>query len=130
MQIAERLGRARLIALLRSQGTDRIIGVASLKELARGYRVGRFADAGVPIAGFETAPELGYVVVAEDLRRKGHTERLVGPMPNEVAEAVYATTDNRSAEHLSDIQTLMRSSYAVLSLRHTTFKSYTTPSPI
>src|SRR3546814_5948005 len=35
MQIAERLGRARPIALLRSQGTDRIIGVASLKETDR-----------------------------------------------------------------------------------------------
>lgn len=109
MQIAERLGRARLIALLRSQGTDRIIGVASLKEPARGYRVGRFADAGVPIAGFETAPELGYVVVAEDIRRKGHSERLVGLMLNEVAEAVYATTDNDYMK-----KTLVKSGFAAV----------------
>src|SRR3546814_15443563 len=47
MQIAERLGRARLLALLCSLGTARIIAVASLNEPARGYRVGRFSYQGV-----------------------------------------------------------------------------------
>src|SRR3546814_17604395 len=92
--MARCMGGARMSAELRSQSTDRIVGVAWLKNAVRGDHVGRLADAGVPIAGLETAPELGYVVVAEDLRRKGHSERLVGLMLNEVEEAVYATTDN------------------------------------
>lgn len=92
--IAVRLGNARLVALLRNQGTDRVIAVGSLKNPIPGYRAGRFELAGVPILGFEAAPELGYVAVAEDMRRKGHSERIVGLILDAVAEPAYATTDD------------------------------------
>ena len=41
-QLAGRLKNARMLALLREQATDRIVGVASLKSPDPGYRLNKF----------------------------------------------------------------------------------------
>jgi predicted GNAT family N-acyltransferase len=93
-QIAERLRSARVLVLLRAEGTNRIVGIASLKNPDPIYRLTKFADAGVAIGGYEHAPELGYVVVAEDMRGKQLSGRLVDLIANEIREAAFATTDS------------------------------------
>ena len=67
-RITHRLMRTRKLALLRVNALNRIVGVAALKTPTRKYRADKFAAARVPIAGYATALELGYVVVAEDMR--------------------------------------------------------------
>ena len=93
-QISERLGRTRKLALLRLKATDRIVGVAALKVPTDGYRANKFAAACVPIAGFEKAPELGYVVVAEDMRGRRLSGDLVDMISKEILEPSFATTDS------------------------------------
>ncbi|TIL38594.1 hypothetical protein [Mesorhizobium sp.] len=93
-QLAGRLKEAQMIALFREQGTDRIIGVASLKSPDRRYRMDRFSDAGVEITGYEAAPELGYVVVAKDMRGRQLSGRLVELIAGKIREPAFATTDS------------------------------------
>ncbi|MBX9815462.1 MAG: hypothetical protein A4S12_04380 [Proteobacteria bacterium SG_bin5] len=93
-QLAGRLKNARMLALLREQATDRIVGVASLKSPDPGYRLNKFDDAGVAITGYEAAPELGYVVVAKDMRGKQLSGRLVELIAKEIREPTFATTDS------------------------------------
>ncbi|HMG48838.1 MAG TPA: hypothetical protein VK614_15430 [Allosphingosinicella sp.] len=93
-QIAARLKNARTLVLLREEGTDRIVGVASLKNPDRRYRLKKFADAGIAIAGYEDAPELGYVVVAKDMRGKQLSGGLVDLIAKEIREPTFATTDS------------------------------------
>lgn len=96
VQISARLGRTRMIALLRLKATDRIVGVAALKVPTNGYRTDKFALAGVPIAGFERAPELGYVVVAKDIRGRRLSGDLVDMISKEIREPSFATTDSNT----------------------------------
>lgn len=93
-QLAERLKNARMIALLREQGTDHIIGVASLKSPDRRYRINKFNEAGVEITGYEAAPELGYVVVAKEMRGRQLSGRLVNLIAEKIREPAFATTDS------------------------------------
>lgn len=93
-EIASRLNRAQMLTLLREQGTNRIIGVASLKSPNPNYRMRKFNDAGVEITGYEAAPELGYVVVTKDMRGKGLSGRLVDLIVNHIHEPTFATTDS------------------------------------
>jgi predicted GNAT family N-acyltransferase len=93
-QILVRLGRTRKLALLRVKATDRIVGVAALKVPADAYRWNKFVAACVPIAGFETAPELGYVVVAKDMRGRRLSGELVELISKEIREPSFATTDS------------------------------------
>src|SRR3546814_3478081 len=88
--------------LLREGERGRIVGAGALKTPLRHYRQGRFAHAGASIAGFEEAPELGYVVVHRD--RRGQM------LSGDIVEA-------RSEEHTSELQSLMRISYAVFCLK-------------
>jgi len=91
-EIAGRLKRARCIAILREDSTGRIVGIAALKRPQQAYRLNKFADAGVPIKGYEEALELGYVVVAEDMRGRRLSRRLVELVADEIGEPVFATT--------------------------------------
>jgi hypothetical protein len=93
-QIAARLKAARVLALLREKGTDRIVGVGSLKNPHPSYRLKTFGHAGVAIDGYEEAPELGYVVVAEDMRGNHLSDRIVKLIAAEIGEPAFATTDN------------------------------------
>lgn len=95
-EIAARLTNARTVVLLREEGTDRVVGVAALKNPASRYRLNKFADAGVAIAGYENAPELGYAVVAEDMRGKQLSGRLVDMVAKDVSEPTFATTDSNT----------------------------------
>jgi hypothetical protein len=81
-QLARRLRNARLLALLRDRETVRIVGVAALKIPDPGYRLNNFGNAGVAITGYESAPELGYVVVAGDMRGRQLSSPLLGSRPN------------------------------------------------
>jgi RimJ/RimL family protein N-acetyltransferase len=98
-QIAARLKNARMLVVLREEGTGRIVGVASLKNPDPGYRQNKFADAGVAIAGYEDAPELGYVVVAKEMRGKKLSGRLVDLIAKKLCEPAFATTDNETMMH-------------------------------
>ncbi|MES0033034.1 hypothetical protein [Mesorhizobium sp. M0040] len=95
-EIIPRLKRTRKIALLRVKATDRIVGVAALKASNQKYREDKFAAAGVPIAGYETAPELGYVVVAEDMKGRRLSGGLVDAIAKEIREPAFATTDSNT----------------------------------
>lgn len=95
-KIITRLKRTRKLALLRVKATDRIIGVAALKTPNQRYREDKFAAAGVSIAGFETAPELGYVVIAEDMQGRRLSGGLVEAIAKEIREPAFATTDSNT----------------------------------
>lgn len=92
--ILARLTRTRCVALLREANSDRIVAVAAWKQPAKTYRRGNFNSAGVPIAGFETAPELGYVVIASDMRGKQLSGGLVDAIVAQITEPTFATTDS------------------------------------
>jgi predicted GNAT family N-acyltransferase len=79
-----------------SRQTDRIVGVTTLKNPHPGYRVNTFAAAAAPIAGYETAPELGCVVVAKEMQGKRLSGGLVEAILKELREPAYATTDSNT----------------------------------
>jgi hypothetical protein len=106
-QLARRLKSTQMLALLREQGTDRVIGVASLKIPQPGYRMKKFDDAGIGIRGYEVAPELGYVVVAKDMRGKRLSGRLVDLIAKKIREPTFATTDSDTMK-----KNLLRSGFA------------------
>jgi hypothetical protein len=91
-----RLGRTKCVALLREAGTDRIAGTAAWKTPGTTYRRDKFVAAGAPIRGFETAPELGYVVIAADKRGGRLSGGLVNAIVNEITLPTFATTDNKT----------------------------------
>jgi predicted GNAT family N-acyltransferase len=93
-QVSTRLNRTQTLVLLREQATDRVVGVAALKKPGQRYRANKFATAGVQITGFEATPELGYVVVAEDMRGKQLLGGLVDTIATSLREPVFATTDS------------------------------------
>lgn len=95
-QIIARLGKTRKLVLLREQDTDRIVGAAALKTPHANYRADKFAVAGVPIAGFENAPEVGYVVIAEDKRGQKLSGGLVDAIAADLNEPAFATTDDET----------------------------------
>jgi len=88
-QIILRQKNPRKIALIRESATDGIIGTAALKVPEAAYRADLFSKAGVPIAGFEDAPEIGYVVVAKGWRGKMLSGSLVHAIANNVTEAAF-----------------------------------------
>lgn len=91
-----RLKRTRCVALLREVGTDRIVAAAALKQPVATYRRENFTKACIPIAGFEAAPELGYVVVAPDMKGKQLSGRLVTAIAEKMTEPTFATTDSNT----------------------------------
>ncbi|WP_323009593.1 hypothetical protein [Paracoccus sp. (in: a-proteobacteria)] len=91
-----RLKRTRCVALLREVGTDRIVAVAALKQPVATYRRGNFTKACVPIAGFEAALELGYVVIALDMQGKQLSGRLVTAIAEKMTGPTFATTDSNT----------------------------------
>jgi predicted GNAT family N-acyltransferase len=93
-QIAERLNNSRRLVLLRQKANDRLVGVASLKSPNSDYRLKKFADAHVAIAGYEGALELGYVTVAKDMRGQRLSSRLVELVVKDIHEPTFATTDS------------------------------------
>jgi len=95
-EIIWRLKRTTKLALLRVKTTNRIVGVAALKTPDQGYRADKFAAAGVPIVGYEAAPELGYVVVAEDMRGRRLSGGLVDTIAKEIRKPAFATTDSNT----------------------------------
>lgn len=95
-QLLARLKRTRCVALLREAGTDRIIAVATLKQPDAAYRRKTFTKAVVPIAGFEAALELGYVVITDDMRGKKLSGDLVSVIVMNITEPTFATTDSNT----------------------------------
>lgn len=94
--ILPRLRRTRMMVLLREDEGGRIIGAGALKTPLRHYRQGRFAIAGASIAGFEEAPELGYVVVHSDRRGQMLSGIIVEAIASEIREPAFATTDSNT----------------------------------
>ena len=94
--IIQRLKRTRKLALLRVNATNRIVGIAALKTPNQGYREEKFAAAGFPIIGYETAPELGYVVIAEEMKGRRLSGSLVDAIIKEIGEPAFATTDDNT----------------------------------
>lgn len=91
-----RLKRTRCVAMLRNVGTDRIVAAAAWKHPVATYRHKNFAKAGVPITGFEAAPELGYVVIAPDMQGKQFSGGLVTTITEKITEPTFATTDSNT----------------------------------
>lgn len=95
-EIMMRLKRTRKLALLRVEGTDRIVGVAALKTPNQWYRADTFAAAGVSIFGYETASELGYVVIAKEMQGRRLSGGLVDAIAMSIRETAFATTDSNT----------------------------------
>ncbi len=94
-EITQRLKRSRNLALLRVKLNNRIVGVAALKTPTKQYRADKFAAASVPIAAYDTALELGYVVVAKDMRAKSYPETFATQSPRRSAGLpAFAATDS------------------------------------
>lgn len=89
-----RLRRTRCVALLRETACARIVALAAWKQPAATYRRANFTAAGAPIAGFEAALELGYVVIAPDMRGKQLSGGLVDTIVAQITEPTFATTDS------------------------------------
>lgn len=87
-----RLRRTRCVALLRETAGAKIVAIAAWKQPAATYRRGNFTSAGAPIAGFEAALELGYVVIAPDMRGKQLSGGLVDTIVAQITEPTFATT--------------------------------------
>lgn len=99
-----RLQRTRRVALLREAGTDRIVAVAAWKRPGTAYRQSKFNAAAAPIAGFETAPEFGYVVRAADMQGKQLSGHLVDAIVEHITEPTFATTgSNTMRNHLERV---------------------------
>ena len=94
--ILTRLRRTRSVALLRDGGTNRIVAAAAWKQPAAAYRSASFIKAGAPIAGFEAALELGYVVISADLRGKQLSGGLVAAIVEQITAPTFATTDSNT----------------------------------
>ena len=85
-------------------GTDRIIAVAAWKRPGTAYRQAKFKAAAAPIAGFETASELGYVVRAADRQGKQLSAGLVDAIVEHITEPTFATTSsNTMRNHLERV---------------------------
>lgn len=95
-EILQRLRRTRMVTMIREGENGRVAGVAALKEPSRNYRLNKFADAGVAIAGFENAPELGYVVIHADRRGQKLSGGLVELIAQQLSEPTFATTDSNT----------------------------------
>lgn len=95
-EILPRLRRTRMIALLREGNRGRIVGVGALKMPLKQYRESRFAYAGASIAGFEQAPELGYVVIHSERRGQMLSSVLVEAIAMAIDEPAFATTDSNT----------------------------------
>lgn len=89
-----RLKRTRSVTLLREASTNRIVAVAAWKQPAATYRRNNFAKAGASLAGFEAAPELGYVVISGDMKGKQLSGGLVAAIVERITEPTFATTDS------------------------------------
>lgn len=98
-QVINRLSRTQMLLLFRDQANDRIVGVVALKTPSQKYRANKFAAAGVPITGFKMALELGYVVVAEDMRGRRLSGDLVNAIKRCITEPVFATTDSNTMKN-------------------------------
>lgn len=95
-QILPRLRRTRMVTILREGENGPVIGVAALKEPSCNYRRNKFAAAGVAIAGFDDAPELGYVVIHANRQRQQLSGGLVELMAQQLSEPTFATTDSNT----------------------------------
>lgn len=91
-----RLKRTRCVAILREMSTDRIVAVAAWKRPGTAYRQSKFRAAGAPIAGFEAAPELGYVVRAAHMQGKQLSGGLVDAIVQQITEPTFATTSSNT----------------------------------
>lgn len=70
------------------------------------YRADKFAATGIPITGHETSLELGYVVVAEDMRGKRLSGDLCNAIAKEIRGPAFATTDSNTMK-----ENLLRSGF-------------------
>lgn len=92
--LLSRLKGTRCVALLRTAEGNRIVAAAAWKRPGAAYRRDKFKAAGAPIVGFETAPELGYVVRAADMQGKQLAGDLVNAIVQQITEPTFATTSS------------------------------------
>lgn len=90
-----RLRRSRRVALFREKGTNRIVAAAAWKRPVAAYRRDSFIKADTSIEGFETASELGYVVISPDMQGKQLSGGLVmgGISTMAKIDVIWAETD-------------------------------------
>mgnify|MGYP000081179414 CR=1 FL=1 len=99
-----RLTRTRCVALLRDTTDDRIVAASAWKQPGTSYRRDKFKLAGAPIVGFETSPELGYVVRAADVRGRQLSGALIDAIVAQITEPTFATTSsNTIRNHLERV---------------------------
>lgn len=91
-----RLKRTRCVAILRETGAHRIVAAAAWKRPGTAYRQSKFKAAGAPIAGFEAALELGYVVRAADMQGQQLSGGLVDAVVQQITEPTFATTSSNT----------------------------------
>lgn len=91
-----RLKRSRRVALLREKRTNRIVAAAAWKRPVAAYRRDNFIKADASIEGFETASELGYVVISPDMQGKQLSGGLVTAIVEQITEPTFATTDSNT----------------------------------
>lgn len=79
---------------------QKAVGAAALKTPLGSYRTKIFRSAGVPLTGYETAPEVGYVVVAKEMRGRGLATNLVDAIVSQIQIPTFATTDDDAMKHI------------------------------
>lgn len=77
-----------------------VLGVASLKVPDPDYRMKVFRKACMSHEHFQYAPELGYISVHPEKRRKGIADKLVHALIGNLKEPCYATTDSEPMKRI------------------------------
>ncbi|TYC91551.1 hypothetical protein [Novosphingobium sp. BW1] len=102
--LSARLKRTRCVALIRVKDGNRIVAAAAWKRPGTAYRQSKFKAANAPIAGFEAAPELGYIVRAADMQGRQLSGGLVDAIIQHITEPTFATTgSNTIRNHLERV---------------------------
>lgn len=105
--LSARLKRTRCVALIRVKDGNRIVAAAAWKRPGTAYRQSKFKAANAPIAGFEAAPELGYIVRAADMQGRQLSGGLVdaiirhipsrpSPLPAATPSAIISSASDSS----------------------------------
>ena len=103
-ELSSRLKRTRCVALIRQKDGNRIIAAAAWKRPGNAYRQSKFKAANAPIAGFEAAPELGYIVRAADMQGRQLSGGLIDAIMQHITEPTFATTgSNTIRNHLERV---------------------------
>jgi hypothetical protein len=90
-----RLKRTRCVAILQETSAHCIVAAAAWRP-GVAYRQSKFKAAGAPIAGFEAALELGYVVRAAAMQGQQLSGGLIDTVVQQITEPTFATTSSNT----------------------------------